>query len=107
MEFECNRISKMILTAVRASVAQRMSKRYKYKQQEIAMILGIAQVAVSKYLNCKYSKSVAEIKEMIDSGSLDGEVIGYALKDDSLMVSKAIDELCAKIAASTHIRMNV
>ncbi len=102
MEFECSRISKTILTAVRASVAQRMSERYKYKQHEIARILGIAQVAVSKYLNCKYSKSVAEIKERIDSGGLDGEVIGYALKDDSSMVNKSIEELCARIASGMH-----
>jgi predicted transcriptional regulator len=67
MEPECRRISKAVIPAVRAYLATMMSEEYGYRQQRIAKKLGIAQVAVSKYLNGRYSKEVARIKQEISS----------------------------------------
>jgi predicted transcriptional regulator len=65
MEPECRRISREVVPAVRAYLAEVMSIEYGYRQQQIAKKLGIAQVAVSKYLNGKYSEDVARMKRMV------------------------------------------
>lgn len=62
MEPECRKIAQTMIPAVRVYLAQTMSSRYKLKQREIAARLGIAQVAVSKYLNMRYSASVAKAR---------------------------------------------
>lgn len=103
MELECSSITRFVLPAVRASVAEKMRKKYSYNQQEIADILGIAQVAVSKYVNGRYSNHVAEIKRYITANRLDSDVIKYARESNSEKVGKAINELCAKIVADNLV----
>lgn len=51
MDPGCRKISKEILPAVRASVAQTMISECNYRQREIAEKLGVVQVSVSKYLH--------------------------------------------------------
>jgi predicted transcriptional regulator len=53
MEPECRSIAREMIPAVRAYLADVMYTKYHYKQQEIANRLGLAQVAVSKYINMK------------------------------------------------------
>lgn len=103
MELECSSITRFVLPAVRASVAESMRKKYSYNQQEIAEMLGIAQVAVSKYMNGRYSKHVAEIKKYIISNGLDREVIRYARKSDLEKVNRAINDLCAKLVSNNLV----
>ncbi len=62
MEPECRTITSEMIPAVRAYLAEAMSSRYKLRQQEIAKRLGMTQVAVSKYINMKYSPAVAKAK---------------------------------------------
>ena len=75
MDPECRIISKEILPAVRASVAQTMISEYNYCQREIAEKLGVVQVSVSKYINKKYSKEISEIVGYIKGKRLEGKVI--------------------------------
>ncbi len=98
MELECGRISRYILPAVRACVAEKMSERYNYNQQEIAIRLGIAQVAVSKYLNGRYSRSVKVIKDHIERRGLENNVLRYMNGHDMRKANEAINDLCADIA---------
>ena len=49
MDPECRNISKLILPAIRASVAQIMREEYNYRQNEIAERLGVVQVSISKF----------------------------------------------------------
>ncbi len=98
MELECSSITRLILPAVRASVAEEMNKKYKFNQQHIADTLGIAQVAVSKYLNGRYSKSVGKVKRYIVENDLDRNIMKYAKDSNSQKVNRAINELCAKLA---------
>ena len=51
MEMDCISITKVILPAVRVNIAKQLDKKYGLSQKEIAQRLGVAQVAVSKYLN--------------------------------------------------------
>jgi predicted transcriptional regulator len=98
MELECGRITRFILPAVRASVAQEMNEKYEYNQQEIANALGVAQVAVSKYLNGKYSGKVAGIKKYIATNRLDSQILRYVRESNAQKTNAAINELCAEIA---------
>jgi predicted transcriptional regulator len=103
MELECSRVTRFILPAVRASIAEQMNQKYDYNQQEIANALGVAQVAVSKYLNRKYSKQVAGVKKYIVENGLDAQIMRYVRESDSEKVNCAINELCAEIAAKNVI----
>lgn len=97
MDLECAAITRVILPAVRASVAEEMKHKYKYNQQQIADILGIAQVAVSKYLNGRYSSSVKKIKEHIMAKGLDKEIVNSVLSANEARVNRSIDKLCEEL----------
>ena len=56
---------KEIVPAARLFIASELKRRYNMKEQEIADLLGVAQAAVSKYLNDRYSEKVAGLKEQI------------------------------------------
>ena len=56
---------KEIIPAARLFIATVLKKRYNMTEQDIADRLGVAQAAVSKYLNGKSSARIAEIKETI------------------------------------------
>ena len=59
------RADKEIIPAARLFIATVLKKRYNMTEQEIADRLGVAQAAVSKYLNGKSSRRISEIKETI------------------------------------------
>ena len=69
-ELDCNKITKFVLPAIRISMAEEMNAKYNLNQSEIAHRLGIAQVAVSKYLNGRYSLRVKKIRDMINKRGL-------------------------------------
>ena len=56
-------------------------------------------MAVSKYLNGKYSKQVAGIKRYIVSNGLEKEILRHVRESDIKKANTAINELCADIAA--------
>ncbi|MDE1861252.1 MAG: helix-turn-helix domain-containing protein [Candidatus Micrarchaeota archaeon] len=101
MDFECADITKVVLPAIRASTAQIMIQKYGYKQQDIARELGVAQVAVSKYLNGRYSAKVARMKDYITKEELNGEIIRRMLNNDNQeKINKAVNDLCALLLRS-------
>lgn len=97
-EPECRRISRAILPAVRASIAEIMYSRYRWRQQRIADGLGVAQVAISKYLNGRYSKEVLKMKNYIRDNGLGNEIAKrLAQGRDKSEVHSRIDGLCTEI----------
>ena len=95
---ECDRITRYVLPAVRISVAEGLKERYSMNQQQIAAKLGVAQVAVSKYLNGRYSTSVKKIRNYINSNNLADEVCQTAaLSSNSNHINSMIDKLCTNI----------
>jgi len=87
----CEQALRLTLPAVRIAVAERLSLRG-MKQEEIARLLGVAQPAVSKYLNHKYSSKVARIERLIKEEGLEGEVVQMVFKHKSKNeISKNID----------------
>lgn len=95
---ECKRITKVILPAIRASVAETMCRKYDYKQEEVAAKLGVVQVAVSKYLNNRYSKGIASVKSRITKARLNDGVIKRILGGGTREeIDREIDALCDRL----------
>ena len=95
MEPFCREVTKTVLPAIRASVAETLSKKHSYTQQEIANGLGIVQVAVSKYVNGRYSNRVKKVKDYIISKNLNMEVVENILNGEKYEeVERSIDRLC-------------
>ena len=102
---ECRSITLVIIPAIRASVAEQMQKKYRYKQAEIARKLGIVQVAVSKYLNGKYSREVSRVKEYITRHGLETEIAeGIARNEDEKSINSRVDALCGRIAKELSLK---
>ncbi len=94
----CMQITNLMLPAVRASVAEKLSDMG-YGQESIAAELGIAQAAVSKYMNGRYSGDVGEVKKHIEEGMLYNDIIeSIVKKKGSAAVQKDITSLCERLA---------
>ncbi len=98
MDQECIIITKSILPAVRASIARIMKDKYGWSQERIAEKLGVVQVAVSKYINKKYSKEVAAISRYIDEKGIGKELVAQIIQGKSkTSINNEIDNICAEI----------
>jgi predicted transcriptional regulator len=98
MDMECKSITRVLLPAVRASVAEVMHSRYDYTQEEIASKLGVVQVAVSKYLNGRYSKAIGDMKRRIVRAGLNDGVVRRILNNGTREdIDVEIDALCDKL----------
>ena len=98
MDLECSSITREMLPAVRAYTAEQLSRKYSMTQAEIAIRLGIAQVAVSKYLNGKYSEKVRRMKERVGkSRKVDGVVSRVAGMTNAIDVGSVINDLCTSL----------
>ncbi len=91
MDPECRTLTNELIPGVRACLAQLMRSKYGMTQQEIANKLGIAQVAVSKYVNMKYSAAVAKAARKVSKSISDSDFTQEIIK------SKSPDEANRKI----------
>jgi predicted transcriptional regulator len=85
----------VILPALRAAIAQELSAKYNYRQAEIARRLGVVQVAVSKYINYRYSGRVGAVKEYIVSRKMHSAVVDAILNNaDKDNINLKIEGVC-------------
>ncbi len=97
---ECKSIVRVLLPAVRVSMAEAMHTDFGYNQEQIAAKLGVVQVAVSKYLRGRYSKRIASAKRYIAKHRLADAIIkGIASGYSRQQTDKAIDELCERLVS--------
>lgn len=83
------------MPAIRAAVAEELSDKYNYTQEEIASSLGIVQVAVSKYLNKRYSSKIAKLKNYIKEKGLAEDVVKSIIdKQEKEKIENKINLLC-------------
>ncbi len=87
------RASKEIVPAARVVIARRLKEKYNMTETDIAKILGIAQAAVSKYLNEDYSKLVESTAHEINMDEID-RYIEKISKGDQIAVKKCICSVC-------------
>ena len=91
----CRTVARLVLPAIRISISESLSTEHKYTQQQISDKLGIVQVAVSKYVNGKYSKEVREVKEYIEREGLCEQILKGILKGSTPKeIERKIDALC-------------
>ena len=94
-ELLCRTVTKLVLPATRAWVAQTLHEKYGYTQQKIADQIGIVQVGVGKYINKKYSEEVKEVVEYIEENAIAEEIVEGVLKGDKTKdTERKIDKLC-------------
>lgn len=85
----------ILIPSIRASVADELYVKYNYNQDEIAKSLGIVQVAVSKYINNKYSEKMRKVKEFIIANRLNRDIIAAIIDNKgNVEINKRIEELC-------------
>ena len=83
------------MPAIRAAVAEELSSKYNYTQEEIASSLGIVQVAVSKYLNKRYSSKIAKLKNYIKEKGLAEDIVKSIIdKQEKEKIENKINLLC-------------
>ena len=77
-----------------------MCRKYDYKQEEVAAKLGVVQVAVSKYLNNRYSEGIDCVKShIIKTGLNEGvieRILGGGTREE---IDREIDALCDRLAS--------
>ncbi len=95
MYTNCNSVIKLTIPALRISVACKLKKVYNLNEIEIARRVGIAQAAVSKYLNGRYSARIGKVRGIVESIGLDAPIVkalskaGYDRKHISLLIDAA------------------
>lgn len=101
---ECKSIVRVILPAVRASIAETMRSDFGYNQEQIAAKLGVVQVAVSKYLRGRYSKQIADAKKYISKQRLTDSIVkGITSGYSRQQIDTAIDDLCERLVSYSAV----
>lgn len=90
-----SRATKLIIPAARSLIAKELNHRYKMTEQEIAVRLGVAQAAVSKYLSGRYSDKIKAIEGRINKEWVAGKISMLA-KGDKSYANSAICTICNK-----------
>lgn len=90
------RASKLIVPAARVVIARELKIRYNMTEARIAQILGIAQAAVSKYLNEDYSENVKSATEKVDMGSVNRYIEKIASGNENEL-KKCVCTVCASM----------
>lgn len=88
--------AKEIVPAARAMIARQLSEKYNMTECRIAAILGIAQAAVSKYLNSKQS----EVTKALSARISDSYITDYIEKiaaGDTKSLNMCICSICCSI----------
>ena len=92
MYLDCDRAMRIIVPAMRVAVAKRLSEKG-MSQVEIAKRLGVAQAAVSKYLNSDYSKKIAVLERLITKRKLERRIVELALSGNKRELENEISSL--------------
>ncbi|MCW6160755.1 MAG: hypothetical protein LVQ97_01040 [Candidatus Micrarchaeales archaeon] len=93
----CEKAAKATLPAIRSIAVGILSSEYSLKQSEISKRLGIAQAAVSKYMNKDYSDRVGKTITALNSIGIDKSV------KKALTKNKDVSNELMKIAVSKKV----
>ncbi len=90
------RASEEVIPAVRVAIARALKEEYGMSESRIAEILGVAQAAVSKYLNNKCSASVERLCGRIGDSDLSPYMAAIA-KGDKAKLRECVCSLCGTL----------
>jgi predicted transcriptional regulator len=83
---------RIVVPAMRVAVAKKLSE-HGMSQVEIAKRLGVAQAAISKYLNNDYSKKIAAMERLIEKRKLERRIVDLALSGNKKALENAVGSL--------------
>ncbi len=86
-----------IVPAIRSYIAKELNRRG-MSEEKIAQLLNVAQAAISKYINEKYSEKVKEIEKRIDGPMMDA-YIKKIISGDKAYVSACICSVCQSLSS--------
>ena len=87
------RAANEVVPAARIVIAKQLKSRYNMTESSIAGVLGVAQAAVSKYLNGKCSPTVAAVCKEVGTQHLDPHIEAIA-KGDKAELKHCICSIC-------------
>ena len=90
------RASEEVIPAARVVIARALKEKYGMSESRIAQTLGVAQAAVSKYLNKKCSVSVERLCNSISSSDLSPYLADIS-KGDKARLKACICSLCGTL----------
>jgi predicted transcriptional regulator len=96
----CERAVKITIPAIRVAVFETLREKHKMRETEIAKGLGIAQAAVSKYSNGKYSKKINLVKKAVLSRGLEKGIVHLILLHKG---PEKVNELIDKTASNMYL----
>lgn len=94
MENGYEKASKQIVPAARIAVARQLKSRYNMTESSIAQVLGVAQAAVSDYLNGNYSKLVENAVKKVDVEGVDRYIVQIS-KGNKVKLKQCICTICS------------
>ncbi|HVA83197.1 MAG TPA: hypothetical protein VNF06_03475 [Candidatus Aquilonibacter sp.] len=87
-----------IIPAIRSYLAKELVNKYELNEETVAGLLGVAQSAVSKYINDNYSDRVKEIESKLNTKIID-EYIEKIAEGNKQYVNACICRLCQSVRA--------
>ncbi|MDE1850419.1 MAG: helix-turn-helix domain-containing protein [Candidatus Micrarchaeota archaeon] len=87
-----------IIPAIRSHLAKELINKHKLSEDTVAGLLGVAQSAVSKYMNGKYSDKVKEIEAKLNTKIID-DYIEKIAGGNKQYVNACICRLCQSVNA--------
>lgn len=85
------------IPAVRSYIAKELIGTHKMSEEKVAGLLDVAQAAVSKYVNGKYSTEVKSVEKMLNTDLIDKYVEKIA-QGQKEYVSACICTMCKTIS---------
>src|SRR5690348_2453883 len=87
-----------IVPAIRSYLAKELINKHMLSEDTVAALLGVAQPAISKYMNGKYSDKVKEIEAKLNTKILDNYIEKIA-EGNKQYVNACICKLCQSVNA--------
>lgn len=85
------------IPAVRSYIAKELVNTHKMSEEAVAALLDVAQAAVSKYVNGKYSDKVKEVEGVLNKKLIDKYIVKIA-EGNKKYVSACICVMCRTVS---------
>ncbi|MGI0100640.1 MAG: helix-turn-helix domain-containing protein [Candidatus Micrarchaeaceae archaeon] len=105
MRYNCERAMRLTIPAVRVAVSETLVRKHGMSETDVAKGLGIAQAAVSKYINGNYSNAIRKVVHVIVSRGIHTVIVNAVLDRkghayiSGLIDKAASDKALVEIAA--------
>ncbi len=101
---DCEATSRLIVPAFRVAMARRLVNDYGLSQNRAALIIGVKQASVSKYLSSSQSDSLGMAADYISSHHLEEKLVKMALTGtQKASISSALEKAATDPYLLRHV----